>query len=407
MAVIAGPRRLFPTVSKPYPILALVASAHGVTHMYAALLPLIYPLIIIQFGISYGELGLLVGVSSALGGILQMAFGIAGRYVPHKLLIGLGNIGCGLTMALLGGAATFWQFGLVRGLQAVAQAPQHPIGNSMITKRFGERKRGSAMAIHTAGGNLGTLLVPLVGTFLIAQLGWRATLVIFSIPGLLIGSAIVAMVMEAREQPPAVHQRSSVGGDLRGLFTDRTITLITLSSVVAAGGRGLGVILTYVPLYLKNGLGLSSTIVGALFTVLLIGSIIGPILGGRVSDMLGRKRAMLLILIGSFVCTVLLVASGSTVAAVAGSLLLMGLFVYAQGPVMQTYLADVCRPESRDAIFGAYFAITFGAGAVYAAGLGILIDHFGFAAAFITMAVSYVATFLVLLPAREHRLTPA
>lgn len=405
MAVLEAPvrRRSLPSVSGRNPILAMIASAHGVTHMYSTLLPLVYPLMQAQFGFSYGELGLVVGVSSALGGVLQFAFGLLGRYFPHKLLIGLGNVACGITVAMFGGIGNFFQFSVVRVLNAVAQAPQHPIGNSMIANRFDERKRGSALSIHVAGGNVGTILVPLVGTFLIAQLGWRATMVIFSLPGLLIGAAIMATITETKEHQQVLEQ-GSLKGDVRAILGNRTLLLIVLSSMVAAGGRGLGVVLTYVPLYLTNGLGFSASLVGVLFTVLLAGSIVGPLAGGKVSDLIGRKRTMLIVLVGSFGATLALVAAGSSLWGIAAALVGIGLFVYAQGPIMQTYLADVAPASRRDSIFGAYFAITFGTGAVYAGAIGALIDQFGFIAAFITMAVSYVVTFLILLPAQEHRL---
>jgi MFS transporter, FSR family, fosmidomycin resistance protein len=405
MAVVEAPirRRTLPSISGRNPVLAMIASAHGVTHMYSTLLPLVYPLMQAQFGFSYGELGLIVGVSSALGGVLQFAFGLLGRYVPHKLLIGLGNVACGITVAMFGAVGNFFQFSLVRVLNSVAQAPQHPIGNSMIANRFDERKRGSALSIHVAGGNVGTILVPLVGTFLIAQLGWRATMVIFSLPGLLIGAAIMATITETKEHQQVLEQ-GSLKGDLRAILSNRTLLLIVLSSMVAAGGRGLGVVLTYVPLYLTNGLGFSASLVGVLFTVLLAGSIVGPIAGGKVSDLVGRKRTMLIVLGGSFAATLALVAAGSSLWGIAAALVGIGLFVYAQGPIMQTYLADVAPASRRDSIFGAYFAITFGTGALYAGAIGALIDHFGFIAAFITMGVSYVVTFLILLPAQEHRL---
>src|SRR5579883_3206960 len=150
MAVLTAPRRAFPSVSKPKAVLSMVASAHGVTHMYSTLLPLIYPLLQAEFKFNYAELGLVVGVSSALGGVLQFAFGLLGKYVPHKVLIGLGNVLCGVTIALFGAIGSFFQFSVVRVLNSVAQAPQHPIGNSMIANRFGERQRGSSRAATSA-----------------------------------------------------------------------------------------------------------------------------------------------------------------------------------------------------------------------------------------------------------------
>ena len=70
---------------------------------------------------------------------------------------------------------------------------------------------------------------------------------------------------------------------------------------------------------------------------------------------------------------------------------------------MQTYVADVVPAERRDSMFGAYFALIFIAGAVDAAAVGALIDHFGFVTAFVAMSLSYIAALLILLPAREHR----
>ncbi|HLY65172.1 MAG TPA: MFS transporter [Chloroflexota bacterium] len=403
MAVLTAPRRFLPSVSRPNPVLAMISSAHGVTHMYTALLPLVYPYVIQQFGISYGELGLVVGVSSAIGGVIQLVFGIAGRHLSHKLLVGFGNIACGITVALMGLAGGFIPFSLMRILHSIAQGPQHPIGNSMIADRFSEQKRGSAMSIHVAGGNVGTVIVPLLGTFLIAQLGWRPALVVFSIPGLLIGAAIVATILDAKQPHELAGPRSSFKSDFGVLVRDPTIRVIFLASMVAAGGRGLGILLTYIPLYLANGLHLTPTLVGVLFTVLLVGSIVGPVAGGRLSDIIGRKRAIYIALAGSFVSTVALVASGHALAAVAASLALMGLFVYAEAPIAQTFLADVTPPERRDSMFGLYFAFTFATAAAYAAGVGALIDAFGFTAAFVVVALSYVATALIITPAREPR----
>ncbi|HVB74631.1 MAG TPA: MFS transporter, partial [Ktedonobacteraceae bacterium] len=85
------------------------------------------------------------------------------------------------------------------------------------------------------------------------------------------------------------------------------------------------------------------------------------------------------------------------------SLLLMGFVVYAESPLLQAYLADTASPTMRDAAFGLYFALAFGVGSVWSAVLGWMIDHFGFGAAFWTMALSYIVAgaLLLLLPKEE------
>jgi FSR family fosmidomycin resistance protein-like MFS transporter len=49
-------------------------------------------------------------------------------------------------------------------------------------------------------------------------------------------------------------------------------------SIVAAGGRGLGNVTICIPLYLQNVLHLNSSIISILFTILLLGNVLGPLL---------------------------------------------------------------------------------------------------------------------------------
>jgi MFS family permease len=86
------------------------------------------------------------------------------------------------------------------------------------------------------------------------------------------------------------------------------------------------------------------------------------------------------------------------------SLILMGFAIYAESPLLQAYLADEASPAMRDIAFGLYFALAFGVGSVWSAILGWMIDQFGFDAAFLTMAFSYIAAGLVLLLIREKKI---
>jgi MFS family permease len=83
------------------------------------------------------------------------------------------------------------------------------------------------------------------------------------------------------------------------------------------------------------------------------------------------------------------------------SLVLLGFAVYAESPLLQAYLADSASPQMRDTAFSLYFALAFGVGSVWSGILGWMIDHFGFGAAFVTMAASYVCAGLLLLLIRE------
>src|SRR5437762_5188687 len=186
---------------------------------------------------------------------------------------------------------------------------------------------------------------------------------------------------------------------------NRTLAIIMVVSIIAAGGRGLGNVTTYVPLYLQNVRHFTSNTLGILFTILLIGSVLGPLIGGRLSDLAGRRLLLLIFYGASAVTTILFlyVASpGMPTWLIPVSLLLMGFAVYAESPLLQAYLADSARPEIKDTAFALYFALAFGVGSAWSGILGWMIDSFGFAAAFWTMTISYVLAGLLLLFIRKE-----
>lgn len=402
--------------------LFLVSGAHAVIHATVVLLPLIYPFIQTEYHLSYTQIGLVVAIPSAIGGFLQIVFGLLSRYILRKVMLGVGNILVGVSTFLTGTITGFWTLMLWNTFARIAGAPQHPVGSSYLTDRYGRHRHGFALAWHVAGGNIGTLAVPLIAGPLLGLWGWRPLLYIAALPGILFGVAILLFVDErnlldrreiTKRDQYGKRQSESQQGIWKTLvqpLRSRTLVIIMLVSIIAAGGRGLGNITTFVPLYLQNVRGLHGTLVSGLFTLLLLGSVLGPLLGGRLSDRLGRRR-MLLIFYGASTITTLLFfylsGPGMSLWFIPISLLLLGFAVYAESPLLQAYLADAATDETRDTAFGLYFALAFGIGSAWTGILGWLIDRFGFGAAFWTMATSYVISALLLLLIRNEHPTQA
>jgi hypothetical protein len=90
--------------------LTLISLAHGINHAQSALKPLVYPLVLRDLGFGYAELGIMLGVASAVGGSLQFVAGALGRYVKRHLLLGLGNASVGICFVLVAIAQSFPQF---------------------------------------------------------------------------------------------------------------------------------------------------------------------------------------------------------------------------------------------------------------------------------------------------------
>ena len=392
--------------------LTLVSAAHAVIHAIGVLMPLIYPIIQVEYHLSYTQIGLIVAIPNAIGGFLQIVFGLLSGYILRKVMLGVGNILVGISTFFTGTITGFWSLMIWRMMANIAGAPQHPVGSSYLTDRYGRKRHGYALAWHVAGGNIGTLAVPLIAGPLLGLWGWRPVLYLAALPGILIGIAILILVDEKGLLDKRIMQRAqeenAPGSEkpvsaLKAMFQplrSRTLVIIMLVSIIAAGGRGLGNVTTYVPLYLQNILHYKSNVISVFFTLLLLGSVLGPLLGGRLSDRVGRKTMLLVFYGGSALTTWLFLfvaAPGMPAWLLPIALLLMGFAVYAESPLLQAYLADSASPAMRDTAFGLYFALAFGVGSIWSAVLGWMIDRFGFGAAFWTMAVSYLAAGAILL----------
>ena len=371
-------------------VLLSISSAHAVIHAYSTLLPLIYPLALTELHFSVFALGIMVAVASLSGGFLQLGAGLVTRVIRRHTLLGLGALVMAVAAAFTALSGSFLQFSLGNVLRSIATSPQHPIGNSLLSDLYHRARHGTAIAAHVAGGNVGTVVLTPIAAFLLSTLGWRQALLLLTIPAVIAG-LIVLLAIGERPRPQT--NRTAMGDMLDGLrqvLRSRTLLLIFLASLIAAGGRGLGVVILVIPLYLKLALHLSNGLVAELYLVLLVGSVVGPLVAGPISDRIGRRTVLLLAypLSAIMTMTVLLTPAGGPWLAIA--LGAMGLVVYLESPLLQAYLADAAPEGERDAIFSLYFAVAFGIGALWAAAVGAILGPLGFATVFVIMATTYL-----------------
>ncbi len=393
-------------LSKPNIVLAMVSTSHAVNHAYATLMPLIYPIITREFGVTDGQILSMVGIANAASGVMQMAFGSLRRYIPRPILLGGGQVIVAASSALTGIANTFNLFYIANVSARLGGSPQHPVGSSILSDQFESERRGFALAAHVSGGNVGTVLVPLLGGLLIATFGWRSTMFLFAGIAALVGILLVFLLNEPSlgVQPTDTSARRSMD-DMKKIFAHRNIQLIFLASVIAAGGRGLGVLITYIPLYLQKGLGLEFQYSNILFTILLLGSVIGPVFLGKASDLRGRRTVLIVTYLIAMVLMLIFTTISGTSLLMPLVLLAMGIVAYAESPLLQAFLADSTEGLNRDLTFALYFTIAFGVGAFWAQVLGWITDNYGYTTGFYVMAASYIAAALTVIPMRDVRNT--
>lgn len=389
--------------------LAIISATHAEQHAVAAIQPLIFPYVMAALGFDYATLGGLLAVANLVNGLLQGAHAWTSRFLRRRTLIGLGSIGMGLSLAFMALAQSFAQFGGAMIFGRIASSPQHPMANSLMSDWYEPKRRGRAFSIHFSGGNVGSVITPIVAGYLITRFGWQTSLYALMLPGLVFGLLAAFFVQDDRATvrvPKAETIRSGERLDYLAPLRDSGIRLIILARSVAAGGRGLGIVMVYVPLYLSRGLHYNMLSTSALFTIMMVGSVAGPMLAGHLSDRFGRKPLIIGSLIGAAIATVALIIAGHSMPCIVGALILLGFTVYNESPLMQTLLSDHTRSENRDAAFAVFYVLTFTAGAAWAGILGVLVNRFGFEAAFLSMVGSYILASLATLLIKTPRMTP-
>ena len=138
-------------------LLSLVIG-HGFTDWYAGTLFVILPYIAKDLGLTYSQVGILMGWNSFSSFFVNVPGGfIVDTVGKTRLLLGMALALTGLPYLFLGFSVNYLMAMIVVTFTGIGANLWHPAAFSFLAKRYPERK-GFAMAVHILGGNLGTTL---------------------------------------------------------------------------------------------------------------------------------------------------------------------------------------------------------------------------------------------------------
>jgi MFS family permease len=401
------PARLDMADVRPARSLWLLSIAHAVNHAQAVVLPLIYLKVTADFHVGVDTIAFLAAGGAFASGVVQLSFASLTRRVSRRRLLGVGGLVFGGGFAAQAFAAGFSTFALANVVSRIGGSPQHPVGNGLLAEQFPPERRGFAISAHIAGGNVGTVVVAVIGAPIIAAFGWRGAAMAFGIPAVAIAVAILLLVRERGTDRAAAMAGGTLRDAFRAIVGDRDLRWLYLTSILGGGGRGLGVVNLFALIYLTKVIGVGDALSGQMYGALIVFSVPMPLIAGWLSDRMGRKPVIVGVYLGGAIGFVVFLVSGSSVIGLWAGIVLMGLFSFAESPQLQALLADIARPSLRDASFAVYFTLAFGVGslwvAIYGAVIGSAGNATGLTIVFGLMAVSFVLAALGTLPIRAEQ----
>ena len=230
--------------------LGLLSVAHAINHAQAVLLPLIYLAIIDEYGVGVQTIAFLAAFGAFASGVVQLSYAGLTRVVSRRRLLGVGGILFGGGFALQAFATSFLTFAVPNIVSRIGGSPQHPVGNGLLAEQFPPERRGFAISAHIAGGNVGTVVVAVIGVPLIALVGWRGASIVFGVPAIVVAIAILLLVRERGTDRAAARASGTVRAAFGRILRDPDLRWLYLTSILGGGGRGIGVVNLFVLMYL-------------------------------------------------------------------------------------------------------------------------------------------------------------
>lgn len=286
--------------------------------------------------ISDTQLGLLTGTAFGLFySILGVPIArLADRTSRVKVLSGALTIWSGFTI-MCGFTTSYVQLFLARLGVGVGEAGGTPPAQSLISDYFPYERRATALAVFGMGLPLGSAAGFYLGGYFDQLLGWRHTLLLAGVPGILL-----AILIRMTLHEPV---RGAADGltETRSLTTREALkTLLRLKTFVrTASGGACAILIIYVtnawlpPFFIRLH-GMSVYEIGTVLALCIsVGGTVSVLLGGVIADRMRRRfaRSEIWVSAGSMLITfvtlmVLLLAESTAVAL--GAMFVMYTFGY-------------------------------------------------------------------------------
>lgn len=382
-----------PESSKP--LVYSVILLHMLNHVISGAMPIIYPDLMDEFKIGYGQLGLVRSVAGFSAGFPQLFVGFFRRWFSGRVIVSVGNIvNSVMNMAIAAGSG-FLQFLGFSVAAGVGSSVQHPIGASIVSNGSDPSDRGRMLGLNQSIPSIAFTFTPLVTAYMLTRMGWRPTLGILSVPALLLSLFILFFVRGGSDVEGKTRDALD-WGSLKESLRNRNVLSISLLRSIEAFGMGVR---TFLPLYFIDVLGLTSERSSLLYSVLLGGGVIGPVFWGWLSDRVNRKP----LIIGIITCRVIGYFMLNVVFSYLGLIVLLFFIGFmAETVIIQSVLSDSVDRRQLDQTFGLYFTIGFTISSFSSAIFGYIVEIYSFYTGFIyiaaMIAISMVPAFFIQEP---------
>jgi len=262
--------------------LKLNALGYAYNDVYLFIIPFLLSLFREEFQINYVQAGLILTVHVALRSIFTLIFGYLGDKYEKKVIIASGFTCSSIFLGSLIWINNIHTIVTFLILLVIGVSTFHPLATAMVRENSKSNQRGRNLSLFLAVGVVGIIVASLLFGFLVQIWGWKTICLLFSLPGYFLVYAY-----------------------LKSKKSKKNLKVEAEKEIKRKGIRSLGhwAILSFLPFYTTDYLGLKPEISAWIISVFFIGVFLGAPISSRIID---KNHPLVLFLLTTIITTFLL-----------------------------------------------------------------------------------------------------
>jgi len=342
--------------------------AHFTGDYYSNILPVLLPILALQFGLSYSQCGMLYMCFQVAASILQAPIGIAADKRNLGIIFPLSILLCGVLASFIGLCSTPTALVIVICIAGISASGFHPIAGGILPTVAPKGKEVLATSIFIVGGNIGFAVSPFITAiyleyFTPAEISYLAVFPVL----------VTLLIMQRRLYIRKIEKTDKAVISLKIILSNRPFLWL----VGSIGCRAIGycALVLYIPLLFAEK-GVSAVSASSILMTMLIGTAVGGLVVGGASTFLRIKTIILLSYLLTLVMLVVFLKCADDSILSYISVFFAGFGLYGSTPPAIVW-AQKLLPHADSFATSMMLGFTFGIGYIMCVFIGMVGDLLG------------------------------
>lgn len=288
-----------------YRVLGLAVCLASITYLDRVCISLTAPAMMRDLNLSKVEMSFVFSAFTLAYGLFEIPTGWWGDRIGTRRVLTRIVVWWSSFTIVTAAAFNYVSLLAIRFLFGAGEAGAWPNAARTFSRWFPVTERGTAQGIFFMGAHLAGGLTPLLVTWLLTMMHWRAVFVVFGAIGFVWALAWYRWFRDDPEQHEAVnapelehiqrgrgaaasHHLDAAGW--RRILTNRS--LLALCAAYFTQSYGFYFFITWLPTYLENARGFTATTLGVLAGLPLLLSVLADFTGGVTTDRLTKRYGL-------------------------------------------------------------------------------------------------------------------